>query len=204
MLEEEEGTAKFWGKGLDTGRGNGLGASVSSNYYSILYDIERCIIWGPWLAKWETTSYEGESSLSSKKRSVPCQEAWHRKCTKGWISAPISPLTECRVYNLLHCTWQPCPWGLLVHSFLGQIFSDSFPVEFSLLEESAASRNCLIQPLFFGNRWEMLLTVRNLERSSILLHLSRLLITCSRWITLKLWRPFRTSFRKRSLRLRVS
>lgn len=41
-------TAKFWGKGLDTGRGNGLGASVSSSY-SVLYDIERCIIWGPGL-----------------------------------------------------------------------------------------------------------------------------------------------------------
>lgn len=83
LFQEEEGTAKLWGKGLDTGRGKGLGASVSSNYYSILHDIERCIIWGPWLGKWETTSYEGESSLPSKERSVPCQEAWHSKWAKG-------------------------------------------------------------------------------------------------------------------------
>lgn len=49
-----------------------------------------------------------------------------------------------RMSNLLHCTWQPRPGGLLIHYFLGQIFSDSFPVECSLLEENATSRNCLI------------------------------------------------------------
>lgn len=44
----------------------------------------------------------------------------------------------------------------------------------------------------------------NPAKSLIPLRLSQLKITCSKWTTLKLWRPFRTSFRKRSSPLRVS
>lgn len=51
LCPEEEGRAQLWGKALATGRGKGLGTSVSSNYYNILHDIERGIITGLWLGK---------------------------------------------------------------------------------------------------------------------------------------------------------